>query len=82
MKGVPDADIAAAIGDPAKMQDLLNQHYGGRSMVSPGGDSAAFYNRAGRGSAAAQLDQTSMPAAATPDNYIPFGWAGLPALLR
>jgi hypothetical protein len=81
MKGVPDADIASAISDPAKMQDLLNQIYGRRSRVGPGGDSEAFYGRAGRAGAAAQPDQASM-AAATPQIHPPFGWAGLPALLR
>jgi murein DD-endopeptidase MepM/ murein hydrolase activator NlpD len=81
MKGVPEADIAAAISNPATMQDILNQYYGRRS-ITPGNDSRAAYNRAMQGSPAAQPDQASMPAAATPENYIPFGWAGLPALLR
>jgi hypothetical protein len=81
MKGVPDADIAAAIGNRAKMQDILNQYYGRRS-VAPGDDRWTAYHRAIQGSPAAQPDQASMPPAATPENYIPFGWAGLPALLR
>jgi hypothetical protein len=33
MKGVPDADIGAAINDPAKMQNLLNQVYGRRPVI-------------------------------------------------
>ena len=40
MKGVPEADIAAAINDPGKMQDLLNQRYGRRSMTAPGAGSS------------------------------------------
>jgi hypothetical protein len=81
MKGVPEADIAAAIGDPAKMQDLLNQYYG-RRPIAPSTDSWAAYNRATQGGPVDQPDQASTPATATPKNYIPFGWAGLPALLR
>jgi hypothetical protein len=82
MKGVPEADIGAAISDPAKMQNLLNQVYGRRPMISSGDSSGAFGNQFGQTTSAGQLGQASTPAAATPDNYIPFGWAGLPPLLR
>jgi hypothetical protein len=82
MKGVPEADIAAAINDPGTMQGLLNQLYGRRSMIAPGDDSWGIYNRATQGSPADQPDQASTPGTATPENYLPFGWAGLQALLR
>jgi hypothetical protein len=81
MKGVPEADIGAAINDPAQMRDLLNQLYGRRAMIAPGDDSGGFGSKAGQDSSANQPDQASTPAA-TPDTYIPFGWSGLPALLR
>jgi hypothetical protein len=57
------------------MQELLNQYYGRRSMNAD--DSGAFYNRIRQGSAANQPDVASMP-----QNHVPFGWAGLPALSR
>jgi hypothetical protein len=81
MKGVPEADIGAAINNPAKMQDILSQYYGRRS-IAPGNDSWAAYNRATQAGPADPPDQVSTPGAATPANYLPFGWAGLPALLR
>jgi hypothetical protein len=34
MKGVPDADIAAAINDSGKLQQLLNQIYGPASSIA------------------------------------------------
>jgi hypothetical protein len=83
MKGVPDADISAAINDPAKMQNLLNQLYGRRrSMNAPGDGSDSLGNQFGQTPPAGQSGQPSTPAAASPDNYLPFGWAGLPALPR
>ena len=82
MKGVPEADIGAAINNPAKMQDLLNQLYGRRSTTAAGQDRASIYDRATQASPADQSDQASPPRAAAPENYLPFGWAGLPALLR
>lgn len=82
MKGVPDADIGAAINDPAKMQNLLNQVYGRRPMSAPGDGSGGFGNPFGQATSAGQPGQASTPAAATRDDYIPFGWAGLPPLLR
>jgi hypothetical protein len=82
MKGVPEADIGAAINNPAKMQDLLNQYYGWRSMIAPGDNNWGIYNRATQAGPADQPDQASTPGAAMPANYLPFGWAGLPALLR
>jgi hypothetical protein len=78
---VPEADIGAAINNPAKMQDILSQYYGRRS-IAPGNDSWAAYNRATQAGPADPPDQVSTPGAATPANYLPFGWAGLPALLR
>jgi hypothetical protein len=78
MKGVPEADIGAAINDPAKMQNLLNQVYGRRPVIAPSDGNDSF----GQTISAGQPGQASTPAAATPDNYIPFGWAGLPPLLR
>jgi hypothetical protein len=81
-KGVPEADIGAAISDPGKMQDLLNQYYGRGSAIASGVGGGGFYDRSGRAIPTDQPEQTSMPAAATPDNYLPFGWAGLQALLR
>ena len=81
MKGVPEADIAAAINNPAKMQDILNQYYG-RRPIAPGDDSWAAYNRASQDSPADQPAQAWTPVAATPKNYLPFGWSGLQALLR
>jgi hypothetical protein len=82
MKGVPDADIGAAISDPAKMQSLLNQVYDRRSMTAPGDGNGGFGNQFGQTTSAGQSGQASTPAAATSDNYLPFGWAGLPPLLR
>jgi hypothetical protein len=79
MKGVPEADIGAAINDPAKMQNLLNQVYGRRSMIAPGDGNGVFGNQLG---VATSAGQPSTPAAATLDDYIPFGWAGLPPLFR
>jgi hypothetical protein len=77
MKGVPEAGIAAAINDPAQMQDLLNQLHGRRSMIASGDDVGGFGIRAGQGFLADQPDPASTPAA-TPDTYIPFAWSGLP----
>jgi hypothetical protein len=82
MKGVPDADIGAAINDPAKMQNLLNQLYGRRSMIAPGSGSGGFGNPFDQVTSAGEPGQALPPAAATPDDYIPFGWSGLPPLLR
>jgi hypothetical protein len=82
MKGVPEADIAAAINDPRTMQDLLNQLYGRRSMIAPGDDSGRFGNGADRSTPADQPAQALTPAAIAPENYLPFGWSGLQALLR
>jgi hypothetical protein len=81
MKGVSEPGIAAAINDPAQMKDLLNQLYGRRAMIAPVDDSGGFGSKAGQGPLPDQPDQASTPAA-TPDTYIPFGWSGLPALLR
>jgi murein DD-endopeptidase MepM/ murein hydrolase activator NlpD len=80
MKGVPDADIAAAISNPGKMRDLLNQYYGRRSTIAPD-DNGTLY-RVSQGSSANQPDQASTPGGAMPGNYLPFGWTGLPAVLR
>jgi hypothetical protein len=81
MKGVPEAGIAAAINDPVQMQYLLNQLYGPRSMITSGDDGGDFGSRAGQGFRTDQPDPASTPAA-TPDTYLPFGWAGLPPLPR
>jgi hypothetical protein len=82
MKGVPEADIGAAISDPGKMQQLLNQYYGRGSAIASGVGSGGFYNRSGRAIPTDQPEQASTPTAAARDNYLPFGWAGLQALLR
>jgi hypothetical protein len=82
MKGVPEADIGAAISDPAKMQNLLNQLYGRRSMIAQGDGNNGVGNPFGQAISVARPGQASTPAAASPDDYIPFGWAGLPPLLR
>jgi pyruvate/2-oxoglutarate dehydrogenase complex dihydrolipoamide acyltransferase (E2) component len=82
MKGVPEADIAAAINDPETMQGLLNQLYGRRSMIAPGDASGGFGNGADRATSADQPAQVLTPAATAPENYLPFGWYGLQALLR
>jgi hypothetical protein len=82
MKGVPEADIGAAINDPAKMQNLLNQVYDRRSMTAPGDGSGVFGNQFGQAISGGQPGQTPTPAAAPPNDYIPFGWTGLPPLLR
>ena len=82
MKGVPEADIGAAINDPAKMKEILNQYFGRRSVIAPGDGSGGFGNQFGQATSADQPDQASMPAAAAPNNYLPFGWAGLQALRR
>jgi murein DD-endopeptidase MepM/ murein hydrolase activator NlpD len=82
MKGVPDADIGAAISDPAKMQSLLNQVYDRRSMTAPGDGNGGFGNQFGQAISGGQPGQTPTPAAAPPNDYIPFGWTGLPPLLR
>jgi hypothetical protein len=82
MKGVPEADIGAAINDPAKMQNLLNQVYDRRSMIAPGDGSGVFGNQFGQAISGGQPGQTPTPAAAISNDYIPFGWAGLPPLFR
>ena len=64
------------------MKDLLNRLYGRRPMITFGDDSPALYKKASQLSLADQPDQASTPAAPMPENYLPFGWAGLPALLR
>jgi hypothetical protein len=64
MKGVPEADIGAAINDPAKMQNLLNQVYDRRSMIAPGDGSGVFGNQFGQTTSAGQSGQASTPAAA------------------
>jgi hypothetical protein len=81
MKGVPEADIGAAINDPVRMQQLLNQLYGGRSAIASGSGGSGFGRTVGRDITTDQPDQTSMPTR-TPDNYLPFGWSGLPPLRR
>jgi len=81
MKGVPEADIGTVLNDPTQMQDLLNQLYGRRPMIAPGDDEDGFTGNAGRGPLAG-LEQASTQRAATPDAYLPFGWAGLLPLLR
>ena len=81
MKGVPEADIAAAIGHPGKMQEVLNQYYGHPAMVPPD-DNKAFYNRVREAVAVNPPDQASTAGAAASENYLPFGWAGLRLLLR
>jgi hypothetical protein len=81
MKGVPEADIGAAINDPVRMQQLLNQLYGGRSAIAPGSGGSSFGRTVGRDITTGQPDQTSMPTR-TPDNYLRFGWSGLPPLRR
>src|SRR5882757_6303756 len=48
MKGVPEADIGAAINDPARMKDLLNRYYGRPPVIPTGGDSSGFGNKDGR----------------------------------
>jgi hypothetical protein len=82
MKGVPEADIAAAINDRGRMQELLNQLYGRRSVIAPGDDNGGFGNEAGQGFPADQPGQAPAPTAASADTYLPFGWAGLPPLQR
>jgi hypothetical protein len=79
IKGVPEADIAAAINDPRQMSDLLNQLYGHRSMTADG-DTDALTNRARRGFFADRPEPESN--AATPASSPPFGWAGLAAFPR
>jgi hypothetical protein len=81
MKGVPEADIGAAINDPAQMKDLLNRLYGRRSMVASDAG-GGFGSKIGADTSDDQPGQASTPAAATPGTYLPFGWAGLPALQR
>src|SRR5947207_786564 len=78
MKGVPEADIADAIGNPGKMQEVLNQYYGRPSMGAP--DRSGFNNRTGQGSPTDRPDRALSPGAAMPENYLPFGWAGLSPL--
>ena len=82
MKGVPEVDIGAAINDPAKMQNLLNQVYGRRPMTAPGDGNDGFGNQFGQAISGEQPGQTPTPVAAPPNDYIPFGWAGLPPLFR
>jgi hypothetical protein len=82
MKGAPEADIGAAINDPALMKDLLNQLYGGHSTIAPGGDSDGPTSQAGRGRFADRPDQVSTPTGVAPSTYLPFGRTGLTALLR
>jgi hypothetical protein len=81
-KGVPEADIRAAINDPAQMRDLLNQLYGRGRMATANGNSGGLASRAGRGLFADGPDQASARSAAAADSPPPLGWAGLPALLR
>jgi hypothetical protein len=82
MKGVPEADIAAAINDRGRMQELLKQLNGRRSVIAPGDDGGGFGNKDGRDASNYRPGQAPMASAATPDSYLPFGWAGLPALPR
>jgi hypothetical protein len=81
MMGVPEANIAAAINDPAQMQGLLNQLYGRRSMTA-NGDNGDLINRAGRDLFRDRPDQESALNAPAQDSAPPFGWAGLAALPR
>jgi hypothetical protein len=74
MKGVPEADIGAAINDPAQMRDLLNQLYGRGPMAANG--------NSGGGAGCGLLADRPDPNPAAPDNPPPFGWAGLATLLR
>jgi hypothetical protein len=82
MKGVPEADISAAVNNPTQMKNLLNRYYGQLPVIPPGGDRGGSGNRIGQFSLADQPGQAPTPTAATPDTYLPFGWAGLPALQR
>jgi hypothetical protein len=82
MKGVPDADIGTALNDPSQMRDLLNQLYGRRPMIAPDANEDGFTGNAGRGPLADQPEQATTQRAATPDTYLPFGWAGLPPFQR
>jgi hypothetical protein len=81
MKGVPEAVIGAAINDPTQMRGLLNQLYGRRSMVASDAG-GGFGGQIGAETLDDQPGQAPTPSAATPDSYLPFGWAGLPALRR
>jgi hypothetical protein len=82
MKGVPEADISVAVNNPTQMKNLLNRYYGQPPVIPPGGDSGGFGNKIGQFSLAVQPGQAPTPTAATADTYLPFGWAGLPALQR
>ena len=82
MKGVPEAHITAAINDPAQMRDLLNRLYGHGPMATANGNSGGLASTARRGLFADGPDQASTRNAAAADSPPPFGWAGLPALLR
>jgi hypothetical protein len=81
MKGVSEADIAAAINDPGQMRDLLNRLYGRHPMTAKS-DSRDLTGKAGRGFFADRPEQESALNAATPDSSPPFGWAGLAAFRR
>jgi hypothetical protein len=63
------------------MQNLLNQVYNRRSMIAPGDGNDGFGSQFGQATPAGLLGNASTRAAATPDNYFPFGEAGLPACI-
>ena len=76
-KGVPEADIGAAINDPARMNELLNQLYGQRAVTSSEGAVSGFRGRIG-----ADAPDDEQGQAAAPGSYLPFGWSGLPSFIR
>jgi hypothetical protein len=66
MKGIPDADIAAAISDPGQMMALLNQLYGRHpAPANAGGNEVA--NRDDGNRFAGRPDRDAAPNAAAPD---------------
>jgi hypothetical protein len=81
MKDVPEAVIGAAINAPAQMQGLLSQLHGRRSTVAPDAG-GGFGGQIGADTSDDQPGPAPTPSAATPDTFLPFGWAGLPALQR
>ena len=78
-KGVPDADIGAAINDPATMQALLNQLYL-RSAASPGDNNVGLGNPIKQVVSSDPSGRAATPTSVMPQGYLPFGWAGLPPL--
>lgn len=83
MKGVPDADIAAAINTPTTMRQLINHVYGADSAEAAAGTDALSSGRTQAAPPAPRLGQSKMPQAVqaplgNPFAVYPNGILGVP----